>query len=106
MCNAVIPSEDTKISKFNQYKKSGTAPFLVYADLECLMEQTDGCKNNPENSATTREGEHIRSAFLMSTTSSFKSIEEKHDVYRGKGCMKKFCICLREQAMKTINLKK
>ena len=27
----------------------------------------------------------------MSTTSLFKIIENKHDVYQGKDCMKKFC---------------
>ena len=42
----------------------------------------------------------------MSTISSFKNIENKHDVYRGKDCMKKFCESLREHAMKIINLKK
>ena len=31
----------------------------------------------------------------MSTISSFKSIKNKHDVYRGKGCMKKFFKSLR-----------
>ena len=40
----------------------------------------------------------------MSTISSFKNIENKHDVYRGKNCMKKFCESLREHAMKIINL--
>ena len=39
----------------------------------------------------------------MSTISSFKHIEIKHDVYRGKGCMKKFCESLREHAMKIIS---
>ena len=42
----------------------------------------------------------------MSTTSSFKSIENKHDVYRGKDCMKNFCESLRDHAMKIINFKK
>ena len=36
----------------------------------------------------------------MSTVSSFTSIENKHDVYRGKDCMKKFCESLREHATK------
>ena len=67
------------------------------------MEKIDGCKNNPENSSTTKVGEHISSGFSMSTTSSFKSIESKHDVYRGKDCMKNFCESLREHAMKIIN---
>ena len=42
----------------------------------------------------------------MSTISPFKSIETKHDVYRGKDCMKKFYEPLREQALKTIDFKK
>ena len=42
----------------------------------------------------------------MSAISSFRSIENKHDVYRGKYCMKKFCESLREHAMKIINFKK
>ena len=42
----------------------------------------------------------------MFTISSFKSIENKHDVYRGKDCMKKFCESLRGHAMEIINFKK
>ena len=41
----------------------------------------------------------------MSTISSFRSIENKHDVYRVKDCMKKFSESLREQTMKKINFK-
>ena len=35
-----------------------------------------------------------------------KSIENKHDLYRGKDCMKKFCESLREHVMKIINFRK
>ena len=45
--------EDTKILEFNQYQKSDKAPFVIYADLECIIENSDGCKNNPENSSVT-----------------------------------------------------
>ena len=41
--------EDTKILQFNQLHKSDKAPFIIYADFECLIEKIDGCKNNPEN---------------------------------------------------------
>ena len=41
----------------------------------------------------------------MSTISSFKSIENKHDIYRGKDYLKNFCESLREDAMKIINFK-
>ena len=85
-----MPSEDTKILEFNQYQKSDKVPFITYTDLECIIEKTDGCKNNPENSSTAEVTEHVPSGYSVSTISSFRSIENKHDVYRGKECMKKF----------------
>ena len=42
----------------------------------------------------------------MPSLSSFRSIENRHDVYRVKDSMKKFCESLRERAMKIINFKK
>ena len=32
-----MPAEDTKILEFNQYK----APFVIYADLQCIIEKID-----------------------------------------------------------------
>ena len=46
-CRVIMSSEDTKILEFNQYKKSDKAGFMIYADLECIIEKIDGCKNNP-----------------------------------------------------------
>ena len=47
-----MPSEE-----LNQHHKSDKAPFIIYGDLEYLIEKIDGCKNNPENSSTTKLGE-------------------------------------------------
>ena len=79
-----MPSEVTKISEFNQYKKSDKAPLNIYEDIECIIEKIDGCKNNPKNTSTSKVSEHIPSTFSMNTISSFRSIERKHDVYIGK----------------------
>ena len=65
-------SEDTKILEFNQYQKFDKAPFLIYTNLECII--------NPENSSKIKVSEHIPSGFSMSTISSFRSTENKHDV--------------------------
>ena len=86
-----MPSEDTEILEFNQHQKSDKAPFIIYAGLECLIEKIDVYKNNPENSSTSKVGEHASSGFSMSTISSFKNTENKHDAYSGKDCMKMFC---------------
>ena len=42
----------------------------------------------------------------MSIISSFRIIENKHDVYRGKDYLQKICESLREHVMKIINFKK
>ena len=101
-----MPFEDTKILEFNEYQKSDKKLFSICVDFECIIQKIDGCTNKLENSFTTKLSEHIPSGFWMSTILSFKSLESKHDVYRGKDCMKKFCESLREHAMKIINFKK
>ena len=106
LCNVIMPFEDTKTLEFNQHQKSDKGPFIIYADLECIIEKIDGCKNNPEDSSTAKVSGHIRSRFSMSTISWFRSIEHNHDVYRGNDHMKKFCKFLREHAMKILILKR
>ena len=104
-CNAVMPSEDSKILEFNQYQKSDKEPFIIYAYLEFLIEKIDRCKSNPENLSTPKVSEHIPSGLLMPTISSFKYIESKHEVCRGKDYMKKFYKSLREHAIRIIIFK-
>ena len=82
------------------------ASFVIYADLECLIEKTDGCKNNPENSFTTKIGGDIRLGFSISTISLLKTIKKKNNIYRGKDCLSKFSECLGEHTMEIINFQK
>ena len=55
-----------------------------------MVEKIGECKNNPENSSTTKVRKHTPSGFSIATISSFSSIDNMHDIYRGKGCMKRF----------------
>ena len=74
-----MPSEDSKILEFNHYQKSDKPPG-IYADLECLIENIDGCRNNPENPFTTKVSKYIPSGFSISRIASFGSIiENKHE---------------------------
>ena len=42
----------------------------------------------------------------MSAIWAFDNIENKHTLYRGEGCMTKFCTSLREHATNVINFEK
>ena len=41
--NTVMPSEDTNTLEFNQYQKPDKEPFIIYADIECLLIDDDEC---------------------------------------------------------------
>ncbi|XP_018311532.1 uncharacterized protein, partial [Mycetomoellerius zeteki] len=40
-CAIRLPSDDDKWLSFNNYNRKERVPFVVYADLECILEKTD-----------------------------------------------------------------
>ena len=81
-CNVIMPSKDMEILEFNQYQNSDKEPFIIYADIECIIEKIDGCKINPENSSTTKVAEHIPSGFSMSSFGSVENISMMYTVVK------------------------
>ena len=49
-----MPTKDNNVIKYNHGEKSIKLLFVVYADLECLLEKMNTCCNNPEESSTTK----------------------------------------------------
>ena len=105
-CHVEIPNKDINKIKYNQGEKSIKLPFIVYADLECLLEKRSTCYNNLEESSTTKINKHTPSAFSIFTHCSFDKSKNKLNYYRGEDCMKMFCKDLREHATKIINCEK
>ena len=81
-------------------------PFIIYADLESLLEKMNTCHNNAEKLSTTKINKHTLSNYSLLTHCSFDTTKNKLDYYRGKNCMKNFCLDLREHATKIINYEK
>ena len=47
-CYVEMPNDNNKVLKYNHGEKSIRAPFVIYADLECLLEKMHSCQKNPE----------------------------------------------------------
>ena len=105
-CHVEMPTKDNNTIKYNQGEKYIKLPFVVYADLECLLEKMSTCYNNPEKSSTTKINKHTPSGYSIFTYCSFDKAKNKLNYYRGEDCMKKFCKDLREHATKIINYEK
>ena len=105
-CHVEMPNEDNKIIRYNQGEKSIRSPFIIYTDLECLLEKISTCYNNLEESSSSEINKHTQSAYSLFTHCSFDKTKNKRGCYRGKDCMKKFSKGLREHATKIINYEK
>ena len=105
-CRVEMPTKNNNTIKYNHGEKSIKLPFVVYADLECLLEKMSTCYNNPEESSTTKINKHTPSSYSIFTHCSFDKSKSKLNYYRGEDCMTKFCEDLREHATKIINYEK
>ena len=60
-----MPEEDNKILKNNHGEKSMRTRFVIYADLECLLEKMSTCHNDPEKSVTSKVNKHTPSGYWL-----------------------------------------
>ena len=82
------------------------APFIIYADLESLLEKLNTCHNNPEKSSTTKINKHTPSDYSLFTHCSFDETKNMLNHDRIENCMKNICADLREHATKIVNYEK
>ena len=59
-------------------------PFIIYFDLESLLEKINNCHNNPEKSSKTKINKHKPSGYSLFTKYSFDTTKNKFDYYRGE----------------------
>ena len=93
-CHINMREEGENILKYSPEDKSLKAPFIIYADLECLVKKEQFCQNNPENSYAQRKP----SGCSLSLICSFDETKNKHTFYGRKDCIKRFCSDLKELA--------
>ena len=101
-----MPNEDKKILKYNHEEKSIKVPFIIYADLESLLEKMSTCHNGPKNSSTNKINKHTPSGYSLFTHCSFDLTKNKLDCYRGRDCIERFCQDLKDHATEIINYEK
>ena len=92
-------------TEYNHGEKSLKVPFIIYVDLECLLEIIRSCQNNLKKSYRGRKAKHEPSSWAMTVKCLFDLTKSKHDYYRERDCIKKLCKKLRDRAMAIINYK-
>ena len=62
-CYIEMPKEDNKILKYDHGEKPIKVPFIIYADLEYLLEKISTCHNNPKKSSATKINKHTPTGY-------------------------------------------
>ena len=93
-----MPTKDNNIIKYNQGEKSIKLPFVVYADLECLLEKMRTCQNNPNESPTTEINKHVPSGLFIIYSLFKKKQQKKKYIIMNK----KFVIYARKNLIRVI----
>ena len=78
-----MPKKDNKMLKYNHGEKSMKVPFIIYVDLESLLEKMNPCHNNSKKSSTTKINKHTPSGYSLFTHCSFDTTKNKLDSSRG-----------------------
>ena len=104
-CHVDMPEEGKNILKYGPGDKLLKAPFITYANLECLLKKKQPRQNNPRNSYTQRKAKHKPSGYSLSLIYSFDETKNTHIFYRRTNCIENFCRDLKELATEIINYK-
>ena len=59
-----MPDENNKILKYIPGEKSLRVPFIIDADLECLLTKINTFMNNPEKPHTEKKATHRPSGYF------------------------------------------
>ena len=80
-CHIDMPKQHEKI-KFLPGEKSLKVPFIIYADLECLLKKVRSCQNNLENSYTEKKVKHKPSGYAWCSICLFDETKNRRYFYR------------------------
>ena len=79
-----MPSEKYNTLEFYKYMKSDKMTFIIYVDIELLIEKIDGCADNLENYSTTKIGDHILCRCSMSTIGHLITYKQTYFISWGR----------------------
>ena len=104
-CKIKMPSNDNNFIMCNQDEKILKLPFVICADLKCILKKISTCYNNPDLSSTTKISQHVPSGYSIFTNCTFDKSYNKLNYYRGEDRMNRFSKDLRDHATRIIDFK-
>ena len=105
-CKPCMPPTDKAFIEFKNFENSCKAPFVIYADFECLLTPISKCTKSTVDSYTDAYQKHESCGFTLYVVGAgLPPGKFKPYVYRGKNTVEEFIVVLKkfeERLMKEI----
>ena len=85
-----MPTKKNKYVSSTPGKNTLKIPFIIYADLQCLLYPISTCDNTPNNSFTIKKNVHMPVGFSMLASNGYDKTLNKYFYHRRKDCLSKF----------------
>ena len=80
-------------------------PFMMYADLEALLESIqERVPGDPNEPYTSEVSQHIPSRWCVYLKFAYGDIDDSLKLYRGEDCVEKFCEYIRQEARRLYHM--
>ena len=99
-----MPEDKNKFIASTPGKNTLKNPFIIYADIECLLKPISTCDNSADNSFTIKTSKHVPSGYSMLVSYAYDKTKNTQSVYSGEDCMDVFCQDLNEKVNTIINI--
>jgi len=99
-----LPDDDHNILSYTDVSKQLKVPFVIYADFESLIVDTDEPKPDNNISFTHKSQHHQPCGFSYTVVSTIDNYCKEPFVYRGEDAVNKFLTCLFEEEKQIIDI--
>lgn len=82
-CKIDLPKPENNVLKFTNYSRREPAPFVVYADFECLLENVQENEDDDEPSVPSAYQKHTAYSVGYYLKCSYDSSLSRYEFYRG-----------------------
>ena len=104
--NETVKVEMPKESKvgFKDGQNQFKVQFVMYADFESYLEPIQSSNPNPSQPYTVKVNKHIPKGWGVYSTFAYGKVENPKRVYRGRDCIERFCIHIKEEARRLYHM--
>ncbi|GFY40300.1 uncharacterized protein TNIN_91001 [Trichonephila inaurata madagascariensis] len=85
-----MPTQEEKWLEFSNHRFKLLVPYLIYADLECILEKISSCEQDPKISSIQSIAKHVPRGFAFVIVGPVGMMIKAPKVFRGKNAIDQF----------------